>query len=226
MHSNKYTLLFAVIVTVVASLLLASAATLLKPYQERNEELDLKTNILKSLGLVPEEGLSPEKIEQVYADSLEEIFVTQDGKVSDSGELPVYLRKNKAGDLVALAVPVSGKGLWSTIYGYLSLEPDFETVRWVTFYKHGETPGLGGEIEKEWFSENFAGKKIFSPDGELVSIRIARGNAESSVPQNQLYHTVDGISGATLTGKGVTQFLREDLQKYEAWFKNRKKEVD
>lgn len=226
MHSNKYTLLFAVIVTVVASLLLASAATLLKPYQERNEELDLKTNILKSLGLVPEEGLSPEKIEQVYADSLEEIFVTKDGKISDSGELPVYLRKNRAGDLVALAIPVSGKGLWSTIYGYLSLEPDLETVRWVTFYKHGETPGLGGEIEKEWFSESFVGKKIFSPNGELVSIGVARGDAESSVPQNQLYHTVDGISGATLTGKGVTQFLREDLKKYEAWLQNRKKEVD
>ncbi|HAE86931.1 TPA: NADH:ubiquinone oxidoreductase subunit C, partial [Candidatus Marinimicrobia bacterium] len=60
MHSNKYTLLFAVIVTVVASLLLASAAPLLKPYPERNEELDLKTNILKSLGLIPGDGLSPE----------------------------------------------------------------------------------------------------------------------------------------------------------------------
>ncbi len=226
MHSNKYTLVFAVIVTVVASLLLASAATLLKPYQERNEELDLKTNILKSLGLIPEDGLSPERIEQVYADSLEQIFVTEDGKQTDEAGMPVYLRKNMNGELVSLAIPVSGKGLWSTIYGYLSLEPDLETVRWVTFYKHGETPGLGGEIEKEWFSESFAGKKIFSPDGELVSIRVARGDAESSVPQNQLYHTVDGISGATLTGKGVTQFLREDLQKYEAWFKNRKKEMD
>lgn len=226
MHSNKYTLLFAVIVTVVASLLLASAATLLRPYQERNGELDLKTNILKSLGLVPTGRITAETIEQLYSDSLEQIFITKTGEVTEESDLPVYLRKNKNDELIALAIPVSGKGLWSTIYAYLSLEPDYETVRWVTFYKHGETPGLGGEIEKEWFSENFAGKKIFSPDGELVSIRVARGNAESSVPQNQLYHTVDGISGATLTGKGVTEFIRNDLEKYQAWLKHQKREKE
>ncbi len=226
MHSNKYTLLFAVIVTIAASLLLASAATLLRPYQERNEELDLKTNILKSLGLVSEKGFTPEQIEQVYADSLEQIFVTETGDVTGESGLPVYLRKDNDNALVALAIPISGKGLWSTIYGYLSLEPDFETVRWVTFYKHGETPGLGGEIEKEWFSKNFAGKKIFSPSGELVSIRIARGDAESSVPENQLYHTVDGISGASLTGKGVTEFIQNDLEKYQAWFKLQKSEKE
>lgn len=226
MHSNKYTLLFAVIVTVVASLLLASAATLLKPYQERNEELDLKTNILKSLGLVPAGGAAAETIEQFYADSLEQLFVTEKGKVTEISDLPVYLRINKNGELIALAIPISGKGLWSTIYGYLSLEPDFETVRWVTFYRHGETPGLGGEIEKDWFSQGFVGKKIFSPDNELVSIQVARGKAESSVPENRLYHTVDGISGASLTGKGVTEFIQNDLDKYEAWFKQQKREKE
>ena len=226
MHSNKYTLLFAVIVTVVASLLLASAATLLKPYQERNEELDLKTNILKSLGLVPAGGVAAETIEQFYADSLEQIFVTEKGKVAEISDLPVYLRKNKNGALIALAIPISGKGLWSTIYGYLSLEQDFETVRWVTFYRHGETPGLGGEIEKDWFSQGFVGKKIFSPDNELVSIQVARGKAESSVSENRLYHTVDGISGASLTGKGVTEFVQNDLEKYESWFKQQKREKE
>jgi len=225
-HSNKYTLLFAVIVTVVASLLLASAATLLKPYQERNEELDLKTNILKSLGLVPAGGVAAETIEQFYADSLEQIFVTEKGKVAEISDLPVYLRKNKNGALIALAIPISGKGLWSTIYGYLSLEQDFETVRWVTFYRHGETPGLGGEIEKDWFSQGFVGKKIFSPDNELVSIQVARGKAESSVSENRLYHTVDGISGASLTGKGVTEFVQNDLEKYESWFKQQKREKE
>lgn len=224
MHSNRYTLFFAVIVTVVASLLLASAATLLKPYQERNEELDLKTNILKSLGLIPAGGVTAETIEQLYADSLEQIFVTETGDETEVSDLPVYLRKDKNDKLVALAIPISGKGLWSTIYGYLSLEPDFETVRWVTFYRHGETPGLGGEIEKQWFSEGFVGKKIFSQDNELMSIQVARGKAESSVSENRLYHTVDGISGATLTGKGVTEFIQNDLEKYESWFKQQKRE--
>ena len=121
------------------------------------------------------------------------------------------------------AIPVIGRGLWSTLYGYLALEPDASTVKGIQFYSHKETPGLGAEIEKDWFTNNFIGKKIVNPNGELVSIEVLRGKVDEL--SNEAYHQVDGISGATMTTKGVTQFLLEDLQKYEPFFKKIRTEV-
>jgi len=85
---------------------------------------------------------------------------------------------------------------------------DLNTVKGITFYKHGETPGLGGEIEKKWFQENFIGKKIFNDGGKLMSVSVAKGKA---MDEN---HEVDGISGATITSKGVSDFLKNDLLRY------------
>ena len=80
---------------------------------------------------------------------------------SEAGEFQVYLASEN-NTVSGYSIPISGKGLWSTIYGYIALEPDGETVKGINFYQHGETPGLGGELEKEWFTSNYIGKKIYS----------------------------------------------------------------
>ena len=107
--------------------------------------------------------------------------------------------------------------MWSTLYGYLAVEPDGKTVKGITFYKHKETAGLGGEVEKPWFQNNFVGKQFIDDEGNLISIQVIKGKVSDDDPQS--YHKVDGISGATITGRGLNQFLKEDLKKYEPFFK-------
>ncbi|HSV43454.1 MAG TPA: NADH:ubiquinone reductase (Na(+)-transporting) subunit C, partial [Candidatus Bathyarchaeia archaeon] len=115
--------------------------------------------------------------------------------------------------------PVSGKGLWSTIYGYLALEPDGVTLKGISFYKHGETPGLGGEIEARWFQQNFQGKKIYDVTSQtLRPVRVAKGRAADHVRGRDLEFVVDGISGATMTGNGVTEMLDHGLRVYDPYF--------
>lgn len=237
MHSNRYTIMFALLVCVTCSVILALTAGGLKPAIQRNEEFDVHRNILKALNL-PEDGrsLTPDETETLYLERITEYRVTRAGTVvtvsgtvtgeesdlereaEDTGSFPLFVRKD--GNAVsAYCIPVSGKGLWSTVYGYLAIEADGETVRGIRFYKHGETPGLGGEIETDWFAANFIGKKIFDAAGELKSITIVKGAVPADEPESSRIHKVDGISGATMTGKAVTVFLKTDLQKYEAFFR-------
>lgn len=233
MHSDRYTLFFAMAITVVASILLASAATLLKPLQDRNEALDRKKNILIAAGLLSGEELrnsTSDMIEGLYKDNIREKVIDSNGDMQKNitvGDLDprktpdlmaIYLN-NQGGKLQGVIIPISGKGLWSTIYGYIALDPDFNTVGGVTFYKHGETPGLGGEIEKPAFTDDWKGKKIFE-DGELVSITVAKGKVRE---END--HMVDGVSGSTLTGKGINDFLKRDLTRYLPYIEKHREEL-
>jgi Na+-transporting NADH:ubiquinone oxidoreductase subunit C len=111
-------------------------------------------------------------------------------------------------------VPITTRGLWGKIYGYLAFEQDGQTVAGFSVYNHSETPGLGGEIESNWFQNNFKGKKILNDHNQFVSVGIAKGRAEN-LPQNLQDHYVDGISGATLTGRYLSEGLEETLTKYE-----------
>lgn len=226
MHSNAYTFRFAAMVTIVCSVLLAGAATLLKPRQVENEELDMKKNILVSAGIESQQGgYTREEITSLYEKNIKGFVVDLKGNVvegkspadldpkKDTEYLPVY--KAGEGEVIdAYIFPVSGKGLWSTIYGYMALAPDCNTVKGISFYKHGETPGLGGEISKEWFTDNFKNKHIYNDAGKLVSIKVAKGKYVGNDPE----HYVDGISGSTLTGRGVSNFLDTELNKYEPFF--------
>jgi len=217
-HSDAYTFRFAAIVTIVCSVLLAGAATLLKPRQIENEELDMKKNILISAGIHSEQGsFTRSEINTLYKKYIREFSINKAGvpveKAEDPDNLSLY-RYERDGKVSAYIIPVSGKGLWSTIYGYVALSSDCNTVEGITFYKHGETPGLGGEISKTWFSDNFKGKQIFDETGNLVSIGVAKGKYTGNDPQ----HNVDGISGATLTGRGVSHFLKTELEKYNPFF--------
>ena len=127
--------------------------------------------------------------------------------------MPIYV--NKVNNVIqGYAIPISGKGLWSTLYGYFAIEPDCETAKGITFYAHKETPGLGGEVDKAWFQNNFIGKKFVDENGALIGIKVIKGKAN---PNSS--HEVDGISGATVTSKGLEVFLLDDLKKYEPFFK-------
>ena len=235
MHKNSYVFFFAAAVTISCSILLAAAANLLKERQQENIALDIRKNILASAGIGSAE-MERAEILKLYDEFIRSKVIDKSGKeVSDKTVeqlnpkkdvdlLPFYYAEEN-GEVLAYIIPISGKGLWSTIYGYLALEKDLNTVMGITFYKHGETPGLGGEIEKDWFKNNFKGKKILSPQGELVSITVVKGKVEGIYPTDEAIHLVDGISGSTLTGNGLNVFLKKDLETYEPYLKTIRKEI-
>ncbi len=116
----------------------------------------------------------------------------------------VYLvKKNEKVDEIVL--PVRGKGLWSTLYAYVAIDADLNTVRGVSFYQHGETPGLGGEVSNPRWQKSWQDKKLFSPQGQLQFDVVKSGTQVS--PENAIYR-VDGLSGATLTTQGVDRLMR------------------
>jgi Na+-transporting NADH:ubiquinone oxidoreductase subunit C len=223
--------LFICILTITSSLLLSLAATQLKTYQDYNVDVDKKKNVLKCIGL-DISVLSSQDIIHEYKTRISEIISDKDGNTIESVSFSdLYFKENKMnGESVysydgknylpifkssspeVIIIPISGKGLWSTLFGYFAIDSDYNTVKGITFYQHGETPGLGGEVDKEWFQTNFVGKKIKNDVGNLVSIQVVKGKSGDNI------HGVDGISGATITSRGVTEFLLRDLKKYTPYF--------
>ena len=232
-RSKLYSVVFVLIITVFWGFVLSFAATSLREPQLANEMLNMRTNILLAVGLVDRNSdLDADALNGIYEESVESFLVDHEGKViqGSSAEgvdleeelenpdpaawrLPVFV-VTEGGRASVYAIPVFGKGLWSTLYGYLALSDDLDTVQGITFYKHGETAGLGAEIEQAWFQDNFVGKKIFD-GGALRSIEVVKGKV-GDVYSNPADHTyaVDGISGASMTGRGVTDLLQEKLNIY------------
>ena len=104
-----------------------------------------------------------------------------------------------------MILPVRGKGLWSTIYGFLSLEADLRTVRGITFSEHGETPGLGGEIENPRWKARWKGKVVVDADG-TPRVEAVRGEVNETTADAE--HKIDALAGATITTRGVTNMVR------------------
>ncbi len=204
MREDTRTIIFAAGTCLVVSLLLSVTAQQLKPLQEANGVFDVKRNIVKAFG-IDIAGMSREDIEATYAAHVDE---------DKAGELPIFTWTEDDADKASkYAFPVSGKGLWSVLYGYLALDGDLETIAGISFYKHGETPGLGAEIEKPWFQNQFKGKKLYE-DGKPTDFQVVK-------PGTELTDTsVDGISGATLTGNGVEELLQKDAAAYAEYFKS------
>jgi Na+-transporting NADH:ubiquinone oxidoreductase subunit C len=220
MSSPVKSIIFAAVLSIICSSLLTLASAGLKEYQLKNIALDKQKNILKSVGLIQAgKASAPDTIARLYAGSIKQVWVDAGGKLV-SGEqkaphdLPVYLHLED-GAVRSYIIPVDSRGLWGRISGYLALEKDGITVSGFTVYNHQETPGLGGEIAQNWFQKNFAGKKIIDDRGNLVSVTIAKGAAASRMPKNRQKHFVDGISGATLTGKFLSEGLKQTLIEYE-----------
>lgn len=200
--------------------MLTFAAATLKPMQQKNQRIDKQKNILKVLNVLDgSKSYSSDDIQSLYGEYVQNKYVSRDGQLNDLEDgNPIFLYI-KDGNIDAYAIPISGYGLWSTLYGYFSINGDGTTVRGITFYAHGETPGLGAEVEAVWFQENFVGKKIADMNGTFTSVGIVKGTVEQAVNSSKYPHYVDGISGATVTSKGVNDFLKEALLKYEPFSK-------
>lgn len=229
-NTSLYTFGFALAVCFVCSLSLALVSEGLRPQRETNEELDVKKNILKAVelqGPVSPSMTGPE-ILKVYEQKIQGKVIDKNGdvvvgkmpeEIKEGEELyPLYVYQEED-KVIAYALPVYGKGLWSTIYGYLALEADGITVRGITFYKHGETPGLGGEVEKSWFQDNFKGKKIWNiKTRSLRPVAVSKEKVADKIAKSEQKFYVDGISGATMTGNGVTEFLDKWIRVYDPYF--------
>ena len=220
MSNRLKSILFAIILCFACSAILTTASTGLQRFQKINMRIDRHRNVLMSVGLVkPEHRYAADDIESMYTEFIKTLWVDPDGqliKAPREGEnnLPLYIYE-KDNQIEAYIVPISSRGLWGRIQGYLAIENDGSTISGFTVYKHSETPGLGGEIEKAWFQKNWVGKKIVDRDGEFVSVSIAKGMVEDVIPPQKQSNYVDGISGATLTGRYLTAGLREVLEDYE-----------
>ena len=220
MSNRLKSILFAAALCFVCSIILTTASTGLQRFQEKNMLIDKHRNILRSVGLV-EKGrrYTEEKIESMYTEYIKPLWVDPDGQLIEmpqggKNNLPLYIYE-KDNQIEAYIVPINSRGLWGKIQGYLAIGNDGSTISGFTVYKHSETPGLGGEIEKAWFQKNWVGKQIVDRGGEFVSVSIAKGAVQDMIPPQKQSNYVDGISGATLTGKYLTAGLKEVLEDYE-----------
>ena len=230
-QSNSYIVLYATAITVVCGGLLAFASVSLKDKQDANIAMEQKKNILSSV-ITLNEG---DNITELYSSQVKGFVIDYNGNVKEGMtpeqvELAKEYKKAPADRLLPLyefmshtdptkveyvVMPVYGYGLWNNIWGFVAVKSDFSTIQGVKFQHAGETPGLGARIESEEIQERFKGKTIFD-NGKLTSVVIQKGEGQdySSAP-----HKVDGMSGATLTGKGVNNMLKDYLACYENFLK-------
>ena len=221
MRSDAYTIIFTMIISVILGLGLSATRDSLRERQLLNIELDIKKKILSVLGFEQTGDWTDKDVQSMFDNNINEIIISSAGEEvkenNVSGQDTYKIYQSRDGNRVkGYAIPISGKGLWGTMYGYFAIEPDASTAKGITFYKHKETPGLGAEVDKDWFKNNFIGKKFIDDSGNLVSIEVIKGFVSDKDPNAK--HKVDGISGATVTGNGLTTFLKADLQKYEPYF--------
>ena len=193
------------------------------PIKEAVRAIQTRVVNLDTGEYVPADQIDPSKFDQRRAanDPAESIAIPVDEDVTGIGRREndsiVYL-VNKDGKLDQIVLPIRGKGLWSTMYGYLALDSDKETVRGITFYEHGETPGLGGEIENVQWQKSWVGKHVYDGNGDLT-LKVIKGMVDLKRPDAE--YQIDGISGATITANGVTNMIHYWLgpQGFEKYLK-------
>lgn len=217
--SQVKSIAFTACVALVCSLLLTAAATGLQDRKQRNVAVDRQKNILTAVGLL-DAGQKPavDRIERLYQENIRCYVLSGKGRIepgnTDSDAFPVCFLV-QGGQPAAYILPVNSRGLWGKIRGYIAIESDGRTVAGFSVYNHNETPGLGGEVEKPWFGKNFVGKRILDESGEFVGVGIAKGKVAETVPSDLQANFVDGISGATLTGRFLSGGLKDVLSQYE-----------
>jgi Na+-transporting NADH:ubiquinone oxidoreductase subunit C len=231
----KKTVTVTLLLCIVCSVIVSTAAVMLKPAQIANKSLDFKRNILAAAGLL-QEGVS---VEEQFKSINTKLVDLSTGNYADAstvgGDLDKYDQQKAAknpslstsltgeqdvakissrenfskvylveenGEIAKIILPIKGYGLWSTLYGFLALEADTNTIIGLGFYQHGETPGLGGEVDNPAWKALWTGKQVFAADGS-IAIEITKGPA----PAGDI-HKVDGLSGATLTSKGVDNLVK------------------
>ncbi len=229
--SNRYIMVFSVVMIVSVAILLSLTAMLLQPKQEKNVEVEKKMNILSSINVTSTKAnaveLYDKYIRETYVVNTEGEHVegvnafnivlrAEQKKPLAEQYLPVFIAVADNGDTLHI-LPLEGKGLWGPIWGYVALKEDLETIDGVTFDHKGETPGLGAEINTSEFENQFPGKNLYR-DGQFVGVSVVKGGAD---PQS-LYE-VDGISGGTITSKGLEAMVRDGLIKYEKYLSQNRK---
>jgi Na+-transporting NADH:ubiquinone oxidoreductase subunit C len=234
-QSNLYIVIYAAILTIVCGGLLALASEGLKEKQQANIELERKQNILSTVMQLKEE----DDVSQIYSDRVQERVIDFQGNVKEGMKasaidiakeykkkpedrlLPVYefKSKNDPSKVENVVLPVYGYGLWNNIWGFVALQSDLNTIQGVTFAHAGETPGLGARITSEEIQARYKGKSIFDAT-TLVSVKMMKGEG---LDYSNDPHAVDGMSGATLTGKGVNNMLKDYLTCYEGYIKKNRK---
>lgn len=219
-------------VCVVCSVLVSAAAVVLAPIQHENALRVRQRQILQAAGLLdpardvlPQFAqMAPRMVDLASGDYVEagdpvDFDVGSASRVPGASEavpeeadiarirrrpdaMPVYLVE-RAGRVETVVLPVHGYGLWSTLYGFLALEGDGRTVKGITFYRHGETPGLGGEIDNPAWQAKWVGKQAIAADGAVL-LEVVKGEPRGEAAVSQ----VDGLAGATLTARGVSNLVR------------------
>ncbi len=232
--STSKTLIVALLLCLFCSIIVSTAAVGLKPLQQKNKSADIKQNILQVAGLMQpganvddlfenielrlvniENGEYVTEIDATSYDQRKEAKNPDTNIQLDSKQdvakikrraqyAKVYLVKENE-QIKLIILPVHGYGLWSTMYGFVAIENDGNTIYGLKFYEHGETPGLGGEIDNPKWRDLWQGKTIYDADSE-PAITVVRGLAD---PNTSSYgHQIDGLAGATLTSKGVHNLMR------------------
>lgn len=231
--STRKTLIVALALCLVCSILVSTAAVKLQPLQQRNQELDRKKIILEVAGLLKPGVSIDELFKQVepkvvdlstgeYVDTMDpnQYDQRQAAKDPEMGvKIPpdrdiaqirrrskyavVYLVKEE-GQTKLILLPVHGYGLWSTMYAYIALERDANTIFGLRFYEQGETAGLGAEIDNPRWRNNWTGKVVYG-EAEKPQIRVIKGTVAPGDPEAKF--KIDGLAGATLTANGVTNLI-------------------
>ncbi|GCD79951.1 NADH:ubiquinone reductase (Na(+)-transporting) subunit C [Schleiferia thermophila] len=223
-NSNGYTFGFAGVMVILVAAILSFTAISLKDRQKKNIDLEIKQNILRSIGVQVERS----EADKAFDDYIKRSLVVKNNQPVEgidalSVNLADEIKKRPEDRLNPLFVaekegqkfyiiPLRGKGLWGPIWGYIALMDDIETVYGVTFDHKSETPGLGAEINTAGFQSQFRNKKIMR-SGEFVSIEVRKGDASGD-------HQVNGISGGTITSVGVDAMLRDILANYVEFLKS------
>lgn len=224
-NSNTYTILYASGVVVVVAFLLAFVSSALKSPSEANERIDQQKQILASLNLRPDKSEVEAKYKEVVL--ADPIVNTEGTEFKQNGGFDVKRKEISADNLPVFVcsvdgetkyvIPLVGKGLWGTIWGYLALNDDCQTVYGAYFSHESETAGLGALISEQSFQDEFKGKKIHDEEGNYL--KIVKFGAKQTNPDIEC----DGISGATLTTNGVSQMLQDYLKMYKNYLLTKKK---
>ena len=219
-------MIIPLIACIACAVIVSVTAVSVRPEQNLNIENEKKLKILAAAGIVTDEVEKEfSKIETLYVDFASNQLVQVENnydhiKASVSIEAssivpkdqdiailkrreniaPIYVWYSEEEQIQKVVLPIRGYGLWGTLYGYISLDADLNTVKGIEYYDHKETPGLGGEVDNPDWKSDWNGKKIYDPSGEVI-LYVTKG------PSSEDYE-IDGISGATLTSNGVTNMIR------------------
>lgn len=215
-NSNVYTIVYASVMVIIVAFMLAFVSSSLKPMQDANVENDTKGQILTSLNL----DIDGMDVSSVFAEKVQDMIwngtelVPYDGKFNSTygslikeGELHVFVASTDAG--TKYVIPVTGRGLWGGLWGYVALNEDKQTIYGTYFYHESETAGLGSRLAERTFQELFNGKPLFAQGN---TSEVALSVVKSGAAQSE--YEVNGITGATLTSKGVDAMIKNGLGAY------------